>query len=204
METDYSANQSSKRRRGLVLAAGIIAIIMAASSVISGLVFIFGTDWFIEFVIDMVEQFNAGAMPAEVRTALEEMKGVFIASGVLTLLLCIPLMIAGVKFVGKYSKITDNAEFESVRTPYIVWTIVLFLTGGLLCGILAVIPLFTDNGNKNAGSGNSSSYGTNIDSGSRDAVIEAEINRLKDMKANGLITEEEYSKLVVGIISEKK
>ena len=195
-EKHYSELQQKPPRRGMVFAAGILGTIFSIIGILTCIGIIISMDWFINWVVDLVAE-SEGVPAADVMAVIADFKWAFyltIAYSALASLIC---LIPSIKFITKYSKMTNDEEFKQAQTPYIVWTVVLFLTAGLIVGILAAIPLFaSSNQNINASAGYSNP--------AAESNVEKEIAKLKDLKTQGLLTEEEYTKLVVSLINEKK
>ncbi|MCL2540722.1 MAG: SHOCT domain-containing protein [Firmicutes bacterium] len=192
MENEVS--NRSKNRRGFILAAGIVSIVLAITGIISCVLMVVFWDWFIDLMAGLYA-YDPAMDIVLFKAIMDEFRSIIIGSCVVGLILCLLAIAAGVLFVTKYAKCDDD-EFKQVQTSYIVWTVVLFFSVGVIPVVLAVIPLFSGgSSNQNSGSGGSSG---------EEAQVEQEIKRLKELKAQGLVTEEEYSKLVVGLLSQKK
>jgi len=171
MEAGYSSNPKSQKRRGFVLAAGITAIVAASSVILYALLII---------LIACIDLNGAESF----------------ITGVLILLVGTLGLTAGCIFVSNFSKLSDG-EFNKSKRWYSIWAIVLVIAGGVVAGILAIIPLFDE-----------SSFPSKDDIVRHDIpsiknATKTELQHLEEMQAGGLLTHDEYISLVIKICKER-
>lgn len=85
-------------------------------------------------------------------------------------------------------------EFESKKTSLIVWTVInLLIVGNIIVAVCSFVAVFS----KSPSVKPDTSVGESTE---QESDVVGQINRLKQLKESGAITEEEYTKLLSNII----
>ncbi len=179
----------NKTKKNLVLAGAWILIISGIITAIMAIFNNFFTNTIMDFVLQILNQFPDFDYT---EFDLNEIKGLietvlfisFIISSTLSIVL-------GIVFIFK-SKLTEE-EFNAKSTSYIVLAIIALLVCGLVPGILLLCALIF----------NEKKIDENIinefDVNEQDKMIK-EVEKLKKLKENNLISEEEYSSMLEKIL----
>jgi len=177
MEAKHLNYQQSKNREKLMLSTGIFAIMASVPLLFVACVCIFDSETSANTFKD--------AFLVDYGGSLKQLDILFIIAGILILAASVLTLIAGYKFIRKYSKVTSREEFKKIGTEYITWTIILFLLGGPLVDVFIILALC---------SSNSETVQQTLQ-----PEVANNIDILKSIRDKGLITDEEYARLVIAI-----
>ena len=187
--------QQPKKRNGLIFAAGLVSIILSSFTLISGIMYAALTTMIVDILVEIYVDLG---MPIAV-DELYLIQQVFFFVGIAAAAAGALGVVLGAILIKKYARITDGNELRAVQGGYIAITVFLFLCAGIVPLVLSLIALNADK-NKPA----TTSVGTTGGLSNTEEAITIEINKLKDMRKSGVISETEYSKLVVSLLSEKR
>ena len=179
-------------RKKFILAAGIIYVVFGVLNLIISLVFLCNENFFEvinEYVAQYMEYYTSTQI--EMIDIVSIMKGTFIVSLVFGLL----SVVFGVYFI-VISKKWSEEVFLTKKTQYIVLTIISFLLcGNFLTLIFLLLALYSKNGNATAQVATN-----NINEENENKKMLDEIEKLKNLKDSGALTDEEYTELLSKII----